>query len=387
LAFTLIELLTVISIIAVLAGMVVGLAPVASAKMKEARVRGELAGLVTAIESYKAKFGVYPPDHTYRATFPGVGEVTLVNPIMNTLYYELTGALVDNRQALFFTADDEVQLRADVLFNLTGREGFVNAIPRVGIGATLSPEDRQLKRRLFSREFKAYQSCEIFRRTNNAGYVDFEVLAVGHSGDASGKKGAGVSWPLNIPAADHPIPTNPGLNPWRFDQSHQQSQQLRPLGGNHRQGRAPDHRQLEELSFARLEDHSHEHPSQVPPFRDARLYPDRTAGRHRDHRDSCWHASPRRFQGPGKRPQEGEQSGCGQHRRRSEGLPDRDDRPVASLAGHACRGHPRGSGFHLRDDAERNPGAQLKAEYLRDNPERLRSRVAGQQRGTDGDPH
>jgi prepilin-type N-terminal cleavage/methylation domain-containing protein len=40
LAFTLIELLTVISIIAVLAGMVVGLAPVASAKMKEARVRG-----------------------------------------------------------------------------------------------------------------------------------------------------------------------------------------------------------------------------------------------------------------------------------------------------------------------------------------------------------
>jgi prepilin-type N-terminal cleavage/methylation domain-containing protein len=216
LAFTLIELLTVISIIAVLAGMVVGLAPVASAKMKEARVRGELAGLVTAIESYKAKFGVYPPDHTYKATFPGVGEVTVVNPIMNTLYYELTGALVDNRQALFFTADDEVQLRADVLFNLTGREGFVNAIPRVGIGATLSPEDRQLKRRLFSREFKAYQSCEIFRRTNNAGYVDFEVLAVGHSGDASGKKGAGVSWPLNIPAANHPIPTNPGLNPWRY---------------------------------------------------------------------------------------------------------------------------------------------------------------------------
>jgi hypothetical protein len=86
----------------------------------------------------------------------------------------------------------------------------------VGTGPTLTPEDRPLKRRLYSREFKAYQSCEIFRRTNNAGYVDFEVLAVGHSGDASGKKGAGVSWPLNIPAADHPIPTNPGLNPWRY---------------------------------------------------------------------------------------------------------------------------------------------------------------------------
>lgn len=217
LAFTLIELLVVISIIAVLAGMVVGLAPVASAKMKESRVRGELAGLVTAIESYKAKFGVYPPDHTFKQVFPGVGEVTVVDPIMNPLYYELTGALVDNQQMSFFTADDEVELKSATLYALTGREGLVNAIPRPpGGGATLNPNDRQLKRRLFSREFKDHQTCEIFRRTSDSGYVDFELLAVGHAGDASGKKGAGVSWPLNIPAAQHPVPTNPGLNPWRY---------------------------------------------------------------------------------------------------------------------------------------------------------------------------
>lgn len=215
LAFTLIELLTVISIIAVLAGMVVGLAPVASARMKEARVRGELAGLVTAIESYKAKFGVYPPDHTYKATFPGVGEVTAVDPIMNTLYYELTGALVDNQVKGFFSANDESLLLSQKLEEITGREGLVNAIPRSGVGA-LTPADRQLMRRLFSAAFKEGQFAEVFRSTDSSGYAKFKVMAVGHSGDASGKKGSGISWPLNIPAAAHPIPTNPGLNPWRY---------------------------------------------------------------------------------------------------------------------------------------------------------------------------
>ena len=53
-AFSLIELLVVISIIAVLAGLVVGVAPVAGKRMREARIRAELAALVTAIESYKA---------------------------------------------------------------------------------------------------------------------------------------------------------------------------------------------------------------------------------------------------------------------------------------------------------------------------------------------
>lgn len=217
LAFTLIELLTVITIIAVLAGMVVGLAPVASAKMKEARVRGELAGLVTAIESYKSKFGVYPPDHTYKQVFAGVGEVTVVDPIMNSLYYELTGALVDNQRESFFTADDEVELRSATLFQQTGREGLVNAIPRPpGGGASLTPADRQLKRRLFSAAFKEGQVAEIFRSSSAPGYVDFELLAVGHSGDASGKKGTGVGWPLNLPIAQQPVPSNPGLNPWRY---------------------------------------------------------------------------------------------------------------------------------------------------------------------------
>lgn len=216
-AFTLIELLTVIAIISVLAGMVVGLAPVASAKMKEARVRAELAGLVTAIESYKARFGVFPPDHAYATNYNGQ-PATAVDPVMNTLYYELTGALVDNQRGSFITADDEVEVASLTLSALTGREGLVNAVPRpVGAaGPALTPADRQTKRRLFSREFKDGQVCEIFRSPTVSGYVDFELLAVGHSGDASGKKAAGISWPLNDSRFPAPVPTNPGLNPWRY---------------------------------------------------------------------------------------------------------------------------------------------------------------------------
>jgi prepilin-type N-terminal cleavage/methylation domain-containing protein len=215
-AFTLIELLAVISIIAVLAGMVVGLAPVAAARMKEARVRGELAGLVTAIESYKSRFGIYPPDNNYTLNPAGNGP-TQVDPVMNTLYYELTGALVDNLRASFITADDEVEVSSNDLLSRLGREGIVNALPRVqGGGAVLTPAERQLKRRLFNAPLKEYQSCEIFRRKVDPGYLDLELLAVGHGGDASGKKGAGVAWPLNDPRFPPPVASNPSLNPWRY---------------------------------------------------------------------------------------------------------------------------------------------------------------------------
>src|SRR5882762_9028780 len=80
-AFTLIELLVVIAIIAVLAAM---LFPAGSAMKKRAtlsRARAELDQVATAIESYKAKLGHYPPDNA-------------ANPVLNQLYYELVGTTI-----------------------------------------------------------------------------------------------------------------------------------------------------------------------------------------------------------------------------------------------------------------------------------------------------
>ena len=62
-AFTIIELLMVIAIMAVVAGLIVGLASVSGDSKKIKRTEAELAKLVTLIEQYKTKVGVYPPDN------------------------------------------------------------------------------------------------------------------------------------------------------------------------------------------------------------------------------------------------------------------------------------------------------------------------------------
>lgn len=59
-AFTLIELLTVVAVISILAGILV---PVASGVLKQARIaasRAQLSQYVTAIESFRAEYNYYP---------------------------------------------------------------------------------------------------------------------------------------------------------------------------------------------------------------------------------------------------------------------------------------------------------------------------------------
>lgn len=207
-AFTLIELLVVFSIIGILAGMVVGLAPIASAKLKESAVRAELQRLVTLIEAYKLKYGVYPPDGLIQTPAGAEGVIPLANPALSPLFYELSGVYITNAmspEGYFMPradADDANGIQSDDLRAWFGREGILNA----------RPYDQ--RNRLFMAEFKESQHAEVFRSRTTSGYVDLEVLAVGFSTDASGKRGGGFAWPAN--RADHPVPSNKGLNPWRY---------------------------------------------------------------------------------------------------------------------------------------------------------------------------
>ena len=76
--FTLVELMVVIAIIGILAGLIVYLLPGVKEKQVRGRVKTELALLTMAINNYKEKNGFYPPD----------------NPNTNgpsPLFYELTG--------------------------------------------------------------------------------------------------------------------------------------------------------------------------------------------------------------------------------------------------------------------------------------------------------
>jgi prepilin-type N-terminal cleavage/methylation domain-containing protein len=207
-AFTLIELLVVISIIGLLAGMLVGLAPVAAMKIKESRVRAELQQLVTAIEAYKTRFGVYPPDGLRQVNIPPDGLQTIPNPALSPLFYELSGVAITNASSpngrfLPLTDSDDVDgIASGEVLRWFGREGFINAKPH------------EQRTRIFSVPFKESQYAEVFRRNTDAGYVDLDVLAVGYATDASGKRGNGFPWPPG--RTDQPVPSNPGLNPWRY---------------------------------------------------------------------------------------------------------------------------------------------------------------------------
>lgn len=76
-AFTLVELLVVISIIGILAAFLLPLAGSVSRVKKVNTAQAELQQIETALESYKAKYGTYPPQSS--------------NVMVNALYYELSG--------------------------------------------------------------------------------------------------------------------------------------------------------------------------------------------------------------------------------------------------------------------------------------------------------
>ena len=89
-AFTLIEMLTVIAIIGIIAGLIVYLLPGINQKKIRGRALAEMGSVITAIESYKEKKGFFPPSNP--------------NPAFTNyppLYYELTSTPLPPAAAAF----------------------------------------------------------------------------------------------------------------------------------------------------------------------------------------------------------------------------------------------------------------------------------------------
>jgi len=85
-AFTLLELLVVIAVMAILAAMLFSAIKGIDKGKKIARARTELGQMQTFIESYKARLGYYPPDNRSPIDHQ-------LLPGLNQLYYELNGTL------------------------------------------------------------------------------------------------------------------------------------------------------------------------------------------------------------------------------------------------------------------------------------------------------
>ncbi len=120
-AFTLVELLVVIAIIGVLAALIVPLSGVATVKMRIARTRAELNQYVTAIESYKLETGSYPPDNGSLRSVTTDPFRYKSNAALNSLFYELTGAIFTNGVFRTLVGDDTINpVTIQTSFNVSG---------------------------------------------------------------------------------------------------------------------------------------------------------------------------------------------------------------------------------------------------------------------------
>ena len=122
-AFTLVELLVVISIIGIIAAMSVGAIRSASMKRDQSAVEAQKAKLILALEDYKGKFGSYPPDRLFNPPIPNEYRT---NAHWNPLAYELGGV---RRVGANFQSESDPNhvLTPTEATNTVGVVGFVNA--------------------------------------------------------------------------------------------------------------------------------------------------------------------------------------------------------------------------------------------------------------------
>jgi len=182
--FTLIELLVVIAVIGILAALLFPITGIIKKNRVLKVAQAELENVATAIEAYKSRRGVFPPDN------PG-------NFLINPLYFELEGTLRDN-SGNYQTLNGSSQIMKAEFLPFFGPNvtGFVNA------SASAKGDDEKAAAENFLKDLKPAQSG-----VPNSIYPNIRVLA--------------CSVQVEEPASYPLTGANPaGLNPWRYVSTH-----------------------------------------------------------------------------------------------------------------------------------------------------------------------
>jgi type II secretory pathway pseudopilin PulG len=125
-AFTLIELIVVVGIIIVLAGLVLSTVGYARKKGARARAETEIAAMSAACENYKADNGVYPRDPTANTATDKLNAKTDGNPVLNPAPPNPSGATYPLTSLVLYRALsgdrnlDRSITAADENFNIDG---------------------------------------------------------------------------------------------------------------------------------------------------------------------------------------------------------------------------------------------------------------------------
>jgi prepilin-type N-terminal cleavage/methylation domain-containing protein len=192
-AFTLIELLTVIAIMGVLAALILPVMHAVKIHQYIYNTQAEMAQLETAIDRYKAAYGFYPPSPIPPPTAGNQSS------LVNQLYYELVGTVYNptNTPPVYTTLDGSASIDAgQVSTAFSGIGGFMNCT-KPGAG-----EDAAAARN-FLPDLKPKQFWPQPGYTNNGAKEGVNLL-IGSVG------GPYVQYqPLN----------QQDLNPWRYNSS------------------------------------------------------------------------------------------------------------------------------------------------------------------------
>jgi type II secretion system protein G len=92
-AFTLVELLVVVAIIAILAGLTLSTLGYVNKKGAESRAKAEVAALSTAIDNYKTEFGSYPASNNLYSELTGRGDLN-----SSKMFFEPSPGIVSGSQ-------------------------------------------------------------------------------------------------------------------------------------------------------------------------------------------------------------------------------------------------------------------------------------------------